>query len=67
MPLYEVVTMNGQRLVIEAAEKLPSLVIDNARASGRLLATEKVERPGRQPEQHDIAIPFHAIVVVRAK
>jgi hypothetical protein len=67
MPKYEVVLSDGQSLPIEHTANTAKLVVEEAAKANVLATREVVSLPGRDPRLIEIAIPYHAILLVRPR
>jgi hypothetical protein len=64
---YEVLTVDGKTVHVESVEATPAGLAKNAKNTGALIAREIFSIPGREPQRNDIAIAYHAIILIRPK
>ncbi len=67
MPLYRITTSDGKDITVDHGEATVLGVFNQAREAQVLLADEVDRSSGRQERRVAIAIPYHAITVLRTK
>jgi hypothetical protein len=66
MPLFVVTTIDGKEITVEHSEATPQAVVNQAK-SAQVLSGQEVHHIAGKERKTLIAIPWHAIAVVRPK